>query len=171
MDLSQSGWKSDPRPNVFQKLLHRFVMIRPVTDFFAPRVNRIDQAILKLTNGKHTGAELLGWPIVQLITTGARTRRPRAVPLIGIPDSERIILIATSFGRKHNPNWYYNLKAYPECDVLFKGQRRKYIAREAGGDEYDQCWRMALTYYAGFDKYKERAADRHIPAIVLELKK
>lgn len=159
-----------PKPNEFQKLLHRFVMIRPITDFFAPRAHRIDQAILKLTGGKYTVAELLGWPIVQLTTTGARTGLPRSAPLIGLPDRERIILIATSFGRKHNPSWYYNLKAYPECAVLFKGQRRRYIAREAGGDEYDKYWRMARTYYAGYESYKERAADRHIPVMVLELK-
>ncbi len=93
------------------------------------------------------------------------------MPLIGIMDNEKIVVIASSFGRAHNPGWYYNLKAHPECNVLFKGKSGKYMAHEAVGDEYEKYWQMALAYYAGYEKYKERAAHRHIPVMVLEPKK
>jgi len=146
-------------------------MIRPITDFFASRVHHIDKMLLKLTDGKHSVTELLGWPITELTTIGARTRRPRTVPLIGMPDGEKIVLIASSFGRKRNPGWYYNLKAHPECEVLIDGRQRKYIAREAEGDEYEKYWMLALSYYAGYQQYRERAAHRHIPVMVLEPKK
>jgi len=86
-------------------------------------------------------------------------------------DRNSIALIASSFGRAHNPGWYYNLKANPECDVLFKGRLGKYVARETSGDEYDHYWKIAVSYYAGYEKYKERAAPRHIPVMVLEPKK
>lgn len=158
-------------PNGFQKLLHRFLMIRPVTAFFAPRAHQLDKAILKLTKGKYTISEILGWPMIQLITIGARTNQPRTVPLIGLIDGEKIALIASSFGRGHNPGWYYNLKAHPECDVQANGRSGKYIARETEGGERDKYWQLALSYYMGYEKYKERAAHRRIPVMVLEPKK
>jgi deazaflavin-dependent oxidoreductase (nitroreductase family) len=159
------------KPNVVQRFLHRFLMLRPVTAFFAPRVHHLDQAILQLTRGKFTISEILGWDIIQLTTVGAKTKQPRTMPLVGLFDSEQIALIASSFGREHNPGWYYNLKAHPECDVVFGGKSGKFIAHEAEGDEYEHYWHLAVSYYAGYEKYKERAVHRHIPVMVLEPKK
>jgi deazaflavin-dependent oxidoreductase (nitroreductase family) len=146
-------------------------MMRPVTAFFAAGIHRIDKALLKLTKGKHALAEILGWPIVQITTIGAKTQQSRTVPLIGIVDNERIALIASSFGRAHNPGWYYNLKANPQCSLQSNGSSGNYMARETEGDEYKHYWQLAVSYYAGYEKYKERAAHRHIPVMVLEPKK
>lgn len=156
------------RPNAIQKLLHRFFMQRPVTAFFAPRVQYIDKAILKLTGGQFAACNILGWNVIQLTTIGAKTNQPRTTPLLGLFDEQRIGLIASGFGREHNPSWYYNLKAQPECQVYFKGRAAKYIAHEANGEEYGHYWKLAVSYYAGYEKYKQRAAHRHIPVIVFE---
>lgn len=159
------------KPNVLQKLIHRFVMWRPVTAFFAPRVHRLDKTILKLTRGKFTLSEILGWNIIQLTTLGAKTGQPRTMPLIGLFDGEKIALIASSFGRKHNPAWYYNLKAHPECNVQSSNGTGTYIARETEGDEYKKYWQLGVSYYEGYEKYKERASHRHIPVMLLEPKR
>jgi deazaflavin-dependent oxidoreductase (nitroreductase family) len=158
------------KPNVFQKLIHRFVMLRPVTAFFADRIHLVDMFILKLTGGKYTISEFSGWNIIQLTTTGAKTGRIRTSPLVGLIDHEKIAIVGSSFGRAHTPGWYYNLKAHPQCNVKFKGRSREYIARETGGEEYEQYWQLAISQYAGYEKYKERAAHRHIPVMVLEPK-
>lgn len=159
------------RPNAVQRLLHRFLMLRPITAFFAPRVHRLDEAVLKFTGGKFTAAEILGWKIIQLATIGAKTKQPRKMPLVGVFDGEKIAIIASSFGREHNPGWYYNLKAHPECEVLFNGETGKYMARETDGEEYSRYWKLAVSYYEGYEKYKERAAHRHIPVMLLEPKR
>ncbi|HEX5942772.1 MAG TPA: nitroreductase family deazaflavin-dependent oxidoreductase [Anaerolineales bacterium] len=159
------------KPNAIQKLLHRFFMLPSITAFFAPRVHLIDQAILSLTRGKWTATEILGWNIIQLTTVGAKTKQPRTMPLMGMFDQEKIALIASSFGRKHNPGWYYNLTAHPECEVRFNGHSGIYLAREAMGEEYDLYWQMAVSFYEGYEKYQQRAAHRHIPVMVLEPKK
>jgi len=91
------------KPNSFQRFIHGFVMLRPVTAFFAPRMHRLDGVLLKLTNERHTISELLGWRIVQLKSAGAKTGRLHTSPLIGMFDGEKIALIASSFGRQHNP--------------------------------------------------------------------
>jgi deazaflavin-dependent oxidoreductase (nitroreductase family) len=158
------------KPNAIQKSLHRFFMLRPVTAFFASRVHRLDKMILALTKGKYTSAEILGWNIIQLTTVGAKSHQPRTTPLVGLFDGEKIGLIASSFGREHNPSWYYNLIAHPACEVTFKGKRGNYIARELDGDEYDHYWQVAVANYEGYEKYKERAAHRHIPVMLLEPK-
>jgi deazaflavin-dependent oxidoreductase (nitroreductase family) len=159
------------KPNVLQKLIHRFVMLRAVSAFSAPRVHRLDRAILKLTKGTHTVSEFLGWNIVQLTTIGAKTGRPHTMPLVGLIDGERIALVASSFGRTHNPAWYYNLKAHPECTLQANQRTGTYLARETEGDEYKKYWQWAVSVYAGYEKYKERAAHRHIPVMVLEPKR
>ena len=158
------------KPNAIQKFFHRFFMLQPVTAFFAPRVHRIDKAILRLTGGKYTGSEILGWNIVLLTTTGAKSGQQRTMPLIALFDDEKIALIASSFGRKHHPAWYFNLKAHPQCTVQWRGRTQTFVAREADGEEYDRYWTLGISYYAGYEKYKERAAHRHIPIMVLEPK-
>jgi deazaflavin-dependent oxidoreductase (nitroreductase family) len=159
------------KPNLLQKLLHRIVMIRPVSMFFAPRMHRLDFWALKFTRGKYTISELAGWTIVQLTTTGAKSGQQRTMPLIAAVDGEKVSLIASSFGRKNNPGWYYNLKANPVCHVDHNGKTICFEAREAEDDEYEKYWKMGVSVYAGYEAYKERASHRHIPVMVLEPKK
>jgi len=127
--------------------------------------------MLKLTKGRYSVSEILGWNIIQLTTVGAKTKQPRVMPLVGLFDGGKIAVIASNFGREHNPGWYYNLKAHPECDVSFKGKSAKYIAREAEGGEREKYFQMAVSQYVGYEKYRERAARRQIPVVVLEPKR
>jgi deazaflavin-dependent oxidoreductase (nitroreductase family) len=158
------------KPNAFQRLIYRIVMLRSVTAFFALAMHHLDTAALRLTSGKYTISEFAGWNIIQLRTIGAKTKRPRTLPLLALFDGNKIALIASNFGREHNPGWYYNLKANPHCQALFKGRLREYVARETEGEEREMYFQMAVSHYAGYQKYRERAAHRHIPVMVLEPK-
>ena len=159
------------KPNAFQRLIHGFLMLKPVSAFLAIALHHADTFLLRITNNRHTVTEIVGLPILQLTTIGAKTGLPRQSVLVGLQDGEMIALIASNFGREHNPGWYYNLKANPECKVLWNGKSGKYIAREAEGEERQKYWQLGLTYYAGYKKYKGRAAHRHIPVMVMEPKK
>lgn len=158
-------------PNAFQRLLHRIVSIRPLVPFFAKYMHVLDFYALRFSGGRHTLSELAGWTIIQLTTTGAKTGQPRTMPLLAGVEGGRIALIASSFGREHNPGWYYNLKAHPECNVVYKGKSLAYEAREVTGEEYDKYWNLVSSNYVGYEKYKKRAAHRHIPVMLLEPKK
>ncbi|HSG44800.1 MAG TPA: nitroreductase/quinone reductase family protein [Anaerolineales bacterium] len=158
--------------NAFQKVLHRVTATRPVVDFFAPRIHRIDLFVLKLTGGKYTLAEIAGWMIIQLTTIGAKTGQERTLPLLAGVDGDTIALIASSFGRERNPGWYYNLKKNPECKITYKGNSSTYVAREVSGDEYDTYWKVvSSTYPSGYAYYRTLVSRRHIPVMVLEPKK
>lgn len=158
------------KPNALQRLVHRLLMLKPVSALFPKTLHRADALLLRLTRDRYTFSGLVGLPIAQLTMTGARTGRPRTITLVGVPDDDRLALFATNFGQRQNPGWYYNLKAYPECQVLWHGERGTFIARETDGDEYEKYWRLGVSYYAGYEKYKLRAG-RRIPVMVLERKK
>ena len=158
------------KPTTIQKFIHRFFMLKPVTAFFATRTHLLDEFVLKLTGGRSTLSELLGWNIIQLVSTGAKTGNQHTSFLIGIIDGEKIAVIGSNFGRKPNPGWYYNMKKYPACEVRLNGKAGNYLARELEGEEREAYWSMAVALYAGYEKYKQRASHRRIPVMLLEPK-
>jgi deazaflavin-dependent oxidoreductase (nitroreductase family) len=159
------------RPNLFQRGLHRFFMVKQVTAFFAPRTHILDKFVLKVSNGKYTLSEILGWNIAQVVTTGAKSGEKHTIILIAVMDGEKIALIASNFGRKPNPGWYYNLRKNPECEVILNAAAKPYLAREAEGAERETYWQKAVALYAGYERYKERASHRRIPVMILEPRK
>lgn len=157
------------RPNASQKLIHRFLMMKSVSTFLGNVLHRADAFLLHLTNDRHTFTGFVGLPIIQLTTIGAKTGKLRTSPLVGLMDGNKIALIASGFGHAHNPGWYFNLKAHPECVVRFNGMTKTFIARETDGDEREKYWQLALSYYAGYERYRARVR-RKIPVMVLDPK-
>lgn len=131
-------------------------------------LHRLDRPILQLTQGR---ASLSGWltglPIISLTARGAKSGQPRTLPLVAVPDGEKLVLIASSYGRPRHPAWYHNLKAHPECQVTWNGRTRTYRAQEAEGPERERYWRLAVQAYPGYQRYQERAHPRRIPVLVL----
>jgi deazaflavin-dependent oxidoreductase (nitroreductase family) len=158
-----------PMPNAFQRSIHRILMLRPVSAILSVILHHVDAVVLYVTHGRNTLTEIVGLPVIQLFTKGAKTGKRRVIPLGAIPDGEKLILVASSFGRPRHPAWYYNLKANPECKVNVHGRLATYRAREAQGEERERYWQMALAYYAGYEVYRGRAGRRVIPVMVLEL--
>jgi deazaflavin-dependent oxidoreductase (nitroreductase family) len=160
--------KKTKSPNSFQRFTHRFAMMRSVSAFLSIGLHRLDTLVLKVTKGKHTVAELVGLPMIQITTIGAKSGEPRTMPLVSLVDGEKIALIGSNFGQKNNPGWYYNLKTNPQCTVLLNGLSGKYIARETHSEEREKYWQMAVSVYKGYELYKVRAAHRQIPVMILE---
>ena len=158
-------------PNAFQRFLHRFLMLQPVSAFLARVLHHADNVALRLSRGRWTFAGLVGLPIIQLTTTGAKSGQPRTVPLVGLVDGDKIALIGSNFGGAKHPGWIHNLKANPECQVSYNGTTQSYKARFTTGQERETYWQMALSYYAGYEKYKSRAGGREIAVILLEPKR
>ena len=151
----------------FQKIL----AWHPISWFMARVLHHADAFLLRLSGGKLTFAQLSSLPIIELTTTGAKSGQQRTLPLTGLPDGEKYVLIASNFGQERNPAWYYNLKANPECRVKKDGVTGTYIAREADAQENKDYYDLAISYYTGYAAYKQRAGDREIPVMVLEPKK
>jgi deazaflavin-dependent oxidoreductase (nitroreductase family) len=104
-----------------------------------------------------------------LTTTGAKTGQPRTLPLLYAIDGDRLLLIASNYGKTSHPGWYRNLVANPKVDVLAGKRSGTYTATEITDPaERESAWDMALDQYAGYADYEVRAGDRKIPLVRLE---
>ena len=108
-----------------------------------------------------------GFPLCYLTTTGRRTGEARTVPLLHVADSDRVVLIASNWGRRRHPAWALNLDACPEALVAIDGLERVYTARRATSEERSRYWAEAVRFWPGYDDYRSRAG-RKIRVFVLD---
>jgi deazaflavin-dependent oxidoreductase (nitroreductase family) len=157
------------RANAVQKAVRQLAASGPGAWLFARLAPRIDRPLYRLTRGRHTFASLLsGIPVVLLSTTGARSGRPRTAPVLGLPTADGIAVIASNFGQRRHPGWYYNLRANPEGIAAVDGESHRFRAVEAEGDRRQTIWDDALRVYPGWSQYERRASHRRIAVFVLE---
>ena len=158
-------------PNWVQRIGQRVAATPWMARLMVPTAHRLDRPILKLSGGRFSLTTLVaGLPIVTLTTIGAKSGQPRTVPLVGILDGDKVIVIASNFGQTHHPAWYHNLRANPTATLVVDGRSGSYVAHEATGAEYDAYWQKAVSLYAGYAAYKERTGGRPIPILVLSPK-
>lgn len=137
---------------------------------FARTQHHLDGWIFRLSKGRQTASTALsGIPVVMLTTTGARSGEQRTMPVVGLPDGDDLVVIASNFGKPHHPAWYHNLRAHPLATVTTEGATQQMRAREVGGEERERLWRMAVEVHPGWKLYERRAtsARRRIPILVL----
>ena len=155
--------------NPVQRALRRFGASPPGSWLFARVLHHIDRPVYRLTRGRHTLASLVaGLPVVMLTTTGARSGLPRSVPVVGLPTADGLAVIASSYGQRHHPAWYHNLRSKPEGEVTVDGKTRRFHAREAEGEERERIWQAGLKVYPGWSQYERRASHRRIAVFVLD---
>jgi deazaflavin-dependent oxidoreductase (nitroreductase family) len=165
----QEGTVKYREANPIQRFLRWSAATAPVSWLYLRVLHHVDRFFYRLTQGHHT---LSGWftglPLVMLTTTGAKTGQRRTSPVIGVPDGDSLVVVASNWGQRHAPGWYYNLRAHPIATVAVDGVTRRVRAREAIGEERDRLWQQDLEFYPGRAAYERRAANRRIPVIVLE---
>jgi deazaflavin-dependent oxidoreductase (nitroreductase family) len=162
--LAGKGIEHKPLLRAFQ----RFLGSRPLTTLLPHILPHVDRLLFRLSGGRTNITRLAGLPVVEVTTLGAKSGIERRHPLAAYPDGDRLILIASNFGRANNPAWYYNLRAHPVCTVTKDGVAGRYIARDADEAEYQAYWQLGLSYYSGYANYRLSAPYRRIPILVLE---
>jgi deazaflavin-dependent oxidoreductase (nitroreductase family) len=151
-----------------QRVMRTFAASGPGSWVFARVLHHIDKPINRMTGGRHTLASLVsGLPVVFLTTTGARSGKPRTVPVLGLPTSEGLAVIASNYGQARHPSWYYNLLADPTGEVAVGGVTRRFRATIAEGESRDRIWQAGLRIYPGWSQYERRASHRKIEIFVL----
>lgn len=154
--------------NAAQRAVRRLGGYKPMSKLFALTLHHLDGPVLRRTNGRRSVTSVLtGLPIVNLTTTGAKSGQPRTVPLIGVPDGEDLILVASNYGNTKHPAWYHNLVAHPECAVTVNGRTQRMTARAATGAERDRALDLDLKVYPARARYAQRTEGREIPVLIL----
>jgi deazaflavin-dependent oxidoreductase (nitroreductase family) len=152
----------------WQRALDWFPSTRFGAGFFARTLYHVDRPLLRLTNGRVSLPTLIsGLPVVSLTTTGARSGKEHTVPLVGIPTGDKIVLIASYYGRPRHPAWYYNVRANPHVCLAMPGRKGRDLAEEVGEAERERYWQQAVALYGGFAAYQRLSGERKIPVIVL----
>lgn len=157
------------RASWFHRSVRKVGALRPVSWLLARTLHHVDPTVSRLTHGRHTlTSALTGLTVVSLTTRGARSGKPRSVPLLGFPCPTGLVVIASNYAQTQHPGWYYNLRAHPEAEVEVRGERRAVTARLAHGDERAALWARGLQIYPGWRQYEARANHREIGVFVLE---
>lgn len=152
-----------------QKIVRWTAGTRPMRWLYIRIQQSLDRYVYGLTEGRTTASSWLsGLPVIMLTTVGVRTGHQRTVPVLGIPDGEQFVVIASNYGQSHHPAWYYNLRAHPRASVTVDGVTYEVEARELTGEESERYFHQAVEMYPPFVSYRRLAADRRIPVIKLD---
>ena len=124
-------------------------------------------ALYKSTQGTQ-GNTLEGRPVVILTTIGSKSRKVRKNPIMRIQEDGIYVAVASAAGSPKNPSWYGNLLVHPEVRLQDGSEIHRLRAREVFGEEKQRWWQVAERFWPHYPEYRERAAGREIPLILLE---
>ncbi len=134
---------------------------RPGQWFARHVARRVDPVLYRASGGRFTTSAGIVHN-APLVTIGARSGQPRRVQLTYFHDGPDPILIASNYGGAKHPQWYYNLKAHPECE--FGGERFS-AAEVTDTAEHARLYALAEQIYPGYADYRAKTgpAGRRIP--------
>jgi deazaflavin-dependent oxidoreductase (nitroreductase family) len=107
-------------------------------------------------------------PTLLLTSTGRKSGKPRALPLIYKKVGDNYVIIASKGGAPDHPAWYLNLLANPRCHVQVARDEMDATARTASGAEREDLWAQLAAVYPPYNDYQKFAGKREIPVVVLE---
>jgi deazaflavin-dependent oxidoreductase (nitroreductase family) len=101
-----------------------------------------------------------------LTTSGRKTGRESATPLLYVEDGGRLYIVGSFGGSDTPPGWYRNLVAHPEVTAEVAATRRRYQARTLSVEEAKPIWPKLLAIYPAYASYQKKTS-RVIPVIEL----
>jgi deazaflavin-dependent oxidoreductase (nitroreductase family) len=156
--------------NAFHRMMHRIVGLYVVSMPFSVILDRLDKLLYRLSRGRWTVSSVLaGLPLILLTTTGAKSGKPRRLPVLGLPYDDRLAVVGSNWGKSHHPAWSHNLWAHPEATVAVVGGSTWVVrARPATEQERKEIWEIAVRTYPGWAGYERRCISRAFPVFVLD---
>jgi deazaflavin-dependent oxidoreductase (nitroreductase family) len=117
--------------------------------------------------GDTRSVSVMDRPVVVVIMTGAKTGKPRRVPLMRVEHEGSYAAVASKGGAPEHPVWFNNLVANPDVTVQDGTEMHELRARRLEGDERAQWWERAVAAYPPYAEYQTKT-EREIPVFVLE---
>ena len=134
-----------------------------------PRLmDELNQGVIKefRANRGIVGGPMKDMPIMLMTMTGAKTGRTLVRPLCYSRDGDRIVIIASYGGARHNPPWYHNLIANPVVTVEVGAEKFKARATPVSGAERDRLFAAQAKLMPFFNDYQAKTK-RSIPVLTL----
>jgi deazaflavin-dependent oxidoreductase (nitroreductase family) len=131
----------------------------------------LDRRLFKLTKGRaslaHFGRD--NSQVMQnllLTTTGRRSGKPRATPLLYLDHDGGYVIVGSRYGTDKHPLWTLNLAADPHAKVIVRGVEHEVDARRLTPEELHELWPRLVQLYPAWQDYRERT-DREFRAFHL----
>lgn len=136
-----------------------------VRDIGFKALNAFHRSALRLSGGR-VGDRALGMAMVELHVPGRVSGLPRVTILASpvIDGDGTVLLVASKGGDARDPEWFKNLVAHPEIELVVAGERRDYLARVLTPQETAERWTAIVAAYGPYDTYRAKAG-RPIPVV------
>ncbi len=105
-------------------------------------------------------------PLALLTTTGAKSGQQRITPVTYMQEGDRLFVSASNGGMPSNPDWYYNILAYPEVTVELGDQTFQAKVVVITGKERDELYAKQAKLMPNYEEY-QRQTTRVIPVVEL----
>lgn len=130
-------------------------------------MNAIHRLLVRVTGGR-VGYEAAGMPVLELVTTGRRSGKQRAVMLTApLTQDDAYVVVASRGGDDRHPAWFLNLRDNPQVQVSVKGgPRTAMVAQIATAEERARMWPQIAGKYRNYAGYQQRT-QREIPLVLL----
>jgi deazaflavin-dependent oxidoreductase (nitroreductase family) len=134
-----------------------------------PNMNDFNKRVIEefRANEGKVGGMFANAPVMLLTTTGAKSGRKFTLPLVFLPDGERMVIFASKAGAPTNPDWYHNLVANPVVTVEVGAETYDANATVITGEERDQLYARQVAAMPQFGEYAAKTT-RLIPVIALD---
>jgi deazaflavin-dependent oxidoreductase (nitroreductase family) len=138
------------------------------SDLVLKTMNTVHRTILKPSGGRF-GWEASNMPVLELTTTGRKSKQPRAVMLTSpLQEGSTVVIVASRGGDDQNPAWFLNLRDDPNVEVSLKGApKQPMTARVATPEERARMWPKIVADHKNYGGYQKRT-EREIPLVLLE---
>jgi deazaflavin-dependent oxidoreductase (nitroreductase family) len=127
---------------------------------------RAHRLLWKLSGGR-LGRRMVGMPVLELVTTGHLSGRPRSILITYVEQDGRPIVVGTNAGAAYDPAWAKNLRADPNCRVRRAGRWRDATAAFLDGAERERAWDAVIAANRAYSGYRT-AAGRSIPVVSVQ---
>ena len=137
------------------------------SDLALKTMNAVHRVVRTVTFGK-VGNNLMGMPVVELITTGRKSGEPRAVMLTApVVEGDTLVIVASRGGDDTHPAWFLNLRDDPDVQVALEGGPAKpYRAEIADAETRARLWPKITADHDNYAGYQTKT-DREIPVVLL----
>lgn len=127
-----------------------------------------NQAVIEefRANDGKVGGPFEGGNMVLLTTKGAKTGKPRLVPLAYVPVDGRILIVGSMAGAPVDPPWVRNIRANPDVFIEVGTEAYDAVANELSRNERDALWPKVIEAAPVFADYQSKTA-RVIPLFEL----
>lgn len=146
-----------------QTTADRDTYVQPAEGWVRKQLDAIDEA-----GGDTSAASVQGREVVVVTLIGAKSGRPRRVPLMRVEHDGSYLAVASKGGAPEHPQWVASIRKNPDqVSVLDGTTETPMTSRELSGQERETWWERGVAAFPSYADYQTKT-ERLIPVFLLE---